>query len=140
MSVALLLITHAPVGQAMLQAATGTLGKLSLPTAVLDVLLDEDPAQTLQQAEALLNDIDEGDGVLVLTDMYGSTPSNIAMQLINDKPNSYLISGINLPMLIRTFNYATLPVEELAKKAFSGGGHGIHLQPSMARGEKLNHA
>ncbi len=127
MSVALLIIAHAPTGSALLEAATTTLGSLPLPLAVLDIEPDADPQQIQQQAEQLLAELDQGDGVLLLTDLYGSTPSNIASRLL--QPGRLLLSGLSLPMLIRTMNYATLPLDELAQKAADGGRDGILLNP-----------
>ena len=68
--------------------------------------------------------LDHGQGVLILTDIYGSTPSNIACAL-STKENVRIISGINLPMLIRVLNYPNLELDELVLKAISGGQEGI---------------
>lgn len=140
MSVALLIITHAPLGSATLEAATGTLGRTPLAVAVMDVLPDADPQQEQQRAETLLADLDQGDGVLLFTDLYGSTPSNIACRLLQPGRARRLLSGLSLPMLIRTLNYAELPLEELAQKALSGGHDGILMQPDVAQGAQLDHA
>ncbi|CAK0770012.1 hypothetical protein CCP3SC15_4060003 [Gammaproteobacteria bacterium] len=72
--------------------------------------------------------LDQGDGVLVLTDMYGSTPSNIACRLDSEKVR--IVAGVNLPMLIRVLNYSYLSLEDLTNKAISGGRDGIiHCRP-----------
>lgn len=140
MSVALLIITHAPLGNAILTAATGTLGGISLPVAVMDITLDADPQQELQRAEALLSELDQGDGILLFTDLYGSTPSNIACRLLRPGRPLRLLTGLSLPMLIRTLNYAKLPLDKLAEKALSGGHNGILMQPKVAQEAQLNHA
>jgi len=140
MTVALLIIAHAPLGSATLTAARGTLGESPLPVAVMDITYDADPQQEQQRAETLLVELDQGDGVLVLTDLYGSTPCNIASRLLQPGRAIHLISGLSLPMLIRTMNYPTLPLGELAQKALSGARDGILIQPPVATEEQLNHA
>jgi PTS system mannose-specific IIA component len=140
MSVGLLIITHSPLGGATLAAASGTLGSTPLPVAVLDITPDDDPQQQQQRAEALLLQLDEGDGVLILTDLYGATPSNIASRLLQQERKVCLLSGLSLPMLIRTMNYPDLPLEELAQKAQSGAHDGILLQPGVAPEGHLEHA
>jgi PTS system ascorbate-specific IIA component len=80
--------------------------------------------QALEMAEAL----NEGDGVLVLTDLFGSTPANIAGSL-QSHPWVRVLAGINLPMLVRVLNYPGLPLEEMAAKAESGGQEGVILCP-----------
>jgi PTS system mannose-specific IIA component len=133
MSVALLIITHAPLGSVTLTVATDTLGQSPLPVAAMDIALDADPQQELQRAEQLLNELDQGDGVLLFTDLYGSTPSNIACRLLQPERQLRLVTGLNLPMLIRTMNYAELPLDKLAEKALSGGHDGIRIQPEVAQ-------
>lgn len=140
MSVGILIISHAPLGNAMRQVATGTLGQLPLSVAVLDIVADTEPQQALQRAESLLHELDQGEGVLLFTDLFGSTPSNIACRLLQPGRELRLISGLSLPMLIRTMNYAELPLDELVQKALSGGHDGILLQPQVATEEQLNHA
>lgn len=124
MSVALLLIAHAPLGQALLDVTRGTLGDLPLSHALLDVVRDTDPELVRRQAREWVTTLDQGDGVLVLTDIYGSTPSNIACAL-QDAENVRIVAGLNLPMMIRVMNYAGLDLEQLAYKAISGGHDGI---------------
>ena len=129
MTVALLIITHAPFGKAALEATFGTLGQLPLPTRVMDVQRDCDPEQARERARQYLQELDQGSGVLILTDLYGATPSNIASSLIGDDHQAILISGLNLPMLIRVMNYAGDDLQSLAEKALSGGHSGIFMYP-----------
>jgi PTS system ascorbate-specific IIA component len=123
MTVGILLITHENVGQALLDNASATLGMCPLASESVCVSRACEPDLMRQHAQQLCNDLDQGHGVLILTDMYGSTPSNIACSLKGD--NTRVISGINLPMLIRVFNYPSLSLDELAEKALSGGREGI---------------
>lgn len=124
MSVGLLLITHNTIGSALLETATNMLGHCPLLTETLAVVPDSDPSELRGQAEAMLEDLNQGDGVLILTDMYGSTPSNIATSL-GKHGRVAVISGVNLPMLVRLLNYPHLGMETLVSKALSGGCDGI---------------
>lgn len=139
MSVSLLIVAHAPLGQAVLDAAVGTLGRNPLNTGVLDVVRDVEPDIAMIQVQRLVEELDEGDGVLVLTDIYGSTPSNIACSLLQ-REHIRIVTGLNLPMLIRVMNYADLDLPALTDKAFSGGHDGILLREPEICKEKRNHA
>ncbi len=124
MTVGLLIITHSGLGEALLDTARQILGHLPLTVRLLAVHEDEDPSECLSGARTLAAELDQGAGVLVLTDLYGSTPSNIANQLL-DHPRLHVVSGVNLPMLMRVMNYPGLTVQDLVKKAVSGGKDGI---------------
>ena len=125
MTVGLLIITHDHIGSDLVDTATTMLGVCPLATEVLPVSKNcGDPENLLHKARQLLETLDQGHGVLVLTDIYGSTPSNIANSLL-DGDRVKVISGINLPMLIRVLNYPRLNLAELTEKAVSGGRDGI---------------
>jgi len=124
MSAGLLIITHNDIGEQLLNTATTMLDTCPLPAAAIAINTDCNPDNTIKQALQLVDELDSGEGVLVLTDMYGSTPSNIANQL-SDGHHVVVVTGINLPMLIRVLNYPRLNLEQLADKAGSGGHDGI---------------
>jgi len=124
MTVNVLIVTHDNVGHALLEAATNTLGFCPLTAEILPIRSNCDPDTFIKQANLKTLELDHGEGVLILTDIYGSTPANIACAL-SDKENVRIISGINLPMLIRVLNYPNLPLDELVLKAISGGKEGI---------------
>ncbi len=128
MSVALLTITHDHIGANLLATAQGMLMSCPLATAHLEVPLTADPDYILRQAQGLAQELNGGDGVLILTDIYGATPTNIALRLLAE-PNVRVISGLNLPMLIRVLNYPGLDLDGLAAKALSGGRDGIMVAP-----------
>lgn len=127
MSVGLLIITHGHIGEQLLETAKSMLGICPLQTAHLVVSGACDPDRLLEQAQRWCAELDGGDGVLVLTDMYGSTPSNIANRLLVGQANVRVIAGINLPMLVRVLNYPSLDLHELVTKALTGGHDGILL-------------
>jgi PTS system mannose-specific IIA component len=120
----LLLITHGRLGDDMLDTAKEILTACPLATASIAVNSNSDPDQLLETANRLCDDLDNGDGVLILTDLYGSTPSNIANRLV-DTHNASVISGANLPMLLRILNYPEMSLEALCDKAASGARDGI---------------
>lgn len=124
MNVGMLLITHGQLGRALVDTAASTLGFCPLDTAVLSISPDSDPALVEEKARYLARQLENGDGVLVLTDIYGSTPANIACRLLGEHQVE-VVTGVNLPMLIRMFNYPSLSLPELAEKAISGGLDGI---------------
>ena len=121
--VGLLIITHNNVGGALFDAAICVLGQCPLPYEILPISQNSDPEERLKKAHANLEKLHQGDGILVVTDMFGSTPSNIATKLAAE--NVTIITGLNLPMLIRIMNYPNLPLEKLANKAVSGGQTGV---------------
>ncbi|MEW8336245.1 MAG: PTS fructose transporter subunit IIA [Candidatus Thiodiazotropha sp.] len=124
MTIGLLLITHSRIGEAILETAGKMLEGAPLAVETLPIGIDSNPEQLLAKAGELINRLDQGHGVLVFTDMYGSTPSNIAYSLA-EQGRVNVISGINLPMLIRTLNYQTMDLDALTEKALSGGKEGI---------------
>jgi len=124
MTVSILLITHDSVGQSLIVAAINILGFCPLTADLLPVPFDSDPEKIIKEAKEKIQHINKGDGVLILTDIYGSTPGNIACSLLKED-NIRVISGINLPMLIRVLNYPKLDLDDLALKAASGGKEGI---------------
>ncbi|APZ43940.1 PTS sugar transporter subunit IIA [Acidihalobacter ferrooxydans] len=124
MSVGILLITHGNIGGDLADTARNVLGADPLAIAQLSVTPSDNPDQVLEKAKTLCRQLDEGDGVLVITDMFGSTPSNIACRL-NQLPGVRILAGLNLPMLIRVLNYPTLSLDALCAKALSGGHDGV---------------
>src|SRR3569832_908086 len=100
------------------------LGMYPLMDSHLPVIPACDPQAKVQQGRALVRDHNHGDGVLVLSDKYGSTPSIIAARLAADV-QVMVVCGVNLPMLVRVMNYPRLSLQDLADKAESGGRDGI---------------
>jgi PTS system ascorbate-specific IIA component len=124
MKVGILLITHGNIGDALLRTAVDVLGVCPLSVLALAAPPGCNPEEIYQRAREATSQLDSGDGVLVLTDLYGSTPSNIACRL-RKLVHVRVISGLNLPMLIRILNYPDLDLDELAHKAVTGGRDGV---------------
>jgi PTS system ascorbate-specific IIA component len=93
-------------------------------TACIEIPMDADIDSMKHQVANALTELSTDEGVLILTDSYGSTPCNIANEFL-DSENRTLISGLNLPMLVRVMNYRTLPLAELKDVAIDGGKRGI---------------
>ncbi len=129
MSVGVLLITHPGVGSAMLHIASRIVDGSKLTVKCLEVPPDVALKPMCEHARTLLNRLDHGSGVLVLTDLFGATPHNIASELACDNPTMSVLSGLNLPMLLRVFNYPNDDLDALASKAAEGGSRGITTCP-----------
>ena len=124
MSVKVLIISHLDIGHALLNAAKSAYSdELPIAISTVEVQPDTDPVHLAAELRRVTKSLDDGDGVLVLADLFGSTPCNIARSL--DNHNITIITGFNLPMLMRVLNYAHLPLKELADKAVEGGKNGI---------------
>lgn len=127
--IGILLVSHGAFGESLIHCASHVLGKRPLYVRQVGVTVHDDPEEILPVAEDLIRFLDQGQGVLVMTDIYGATPSNIAARLL--KPGSVEgIAGVNLPMLIRALTYRAEPLETVVAKALSGGTEGVTRMPA----------
>jgi PTS system ascorbate-specific IIA component len=124
MTVGLLLITHENFGDLSLQIIKTILGVCPLETKSLSVPFDANPDTIYAEATRYVEMLNYGEGVLILTDLYGATPSNIAHRLVKDGKVA-IVTGLNLSMLMRVLNYPNLSLEELVDKASHGGSEGV---------------
>ena len=124
---AILLIAHAPLANALRQCALHVFPDCEAVVAAIDVQPNLSPDETLAMARIALEQLGslpQVNGVLVLTDIFGATPSNVAQKLV-DGSGSRLITGVNLPMLLRTVSYRHEPLEALVSRAVVGGTQGV---------------
>ena len=122
--VGILIVSHGAFGESLIHSASHVLGKRPLYLRQLGVTVHDDPDALIPVAEDLIRFLDQGAGVLVLTDIYGATPSNIAGRLL--KPGRVEgLAGVNLPMLIRALTYRDEPLLAMREKAFSGATEGV---------------
>lgn len=122
--VGILIVAHGAFGETLIHCAAHVLGKRPLRVRQVGITVHDDPEAILPQAQDLVRQLDSGDGVLVLTDMLGATPSNIATRLL--EPGRVAgVSGVSLPMLVRALTYRDEPLERVVDKAVSGGYQGI---------------
>jgi PTS system ascorbate-specific IIA component len=96
----------------------------------IGVTVRDDPQQILAQAINVVNQLDQGDGVLVLSDLYGATPSNLACKLLIPGRVEG-VAGVNLPMLVRALTYRNDPLRVVVGKAMSGGVEGVVQMPAI---------
>ena len=125
--VAILVVAHQPLASALAQSVTHVYSaceQQNRDISVLDVVPDDDVGATVERARTLIDKIDTGDGVLVLTDAFGATPGNVASRLAQPGRIS-VIAGVNLPMLLRAVCYRNGALADLVEKALAGGTQGV---------------
>ena len=126
--IGVLLVTHGEIGKALLESAAQILGAAQLQTATLSVWRQDDPEDLALRARELLQGIDAGDGVLVLTDIFGATPGNVVSRVLEDGRIEG-VSGASLPMLLRVLTSRNgAPKDALrsaVQRALSGGAEGV---------------
>jgi PTS system ascorbate-specific IIA component len=127
MNTSILIISHFDIGTALLNAVKTTYGKetLPLPIFIFEVKHDVDLEKTIPEIKTFVSDLQKkSESILILTDLFGATPCNIALALAQTE-KIRIVSGLNLPMLIRVMNYPHLNLEQLVKVALQGGQAGI---------------
>ena len=124
MTCGILLVTHPGVGTALLDVATRLLRHLPLKTEAFEVPFDADMDVLLPLASAALRRVDSGQGVLILTDLYGASPSNLAGQLARLGTPARRFSALSLPMLLRVMNYPEQGLDQLPATAAAGTRNG----------------
>jgi PTS system ascorbate-specific IIA component len=128
--IGILIVSHGTFGESLIHSASHVLGKRPLFLRQLGVTVHDDPDAILPVAEDLIRFLDQGQGVLVLTDIYGATPSNIASRLLA-AGRVEGIAGVNLPMLIRALTYRDEPLAEVLEKSLTGAVEGVlRMQPN----------
>ncbi|MEO8169401.1 MAG: PTS fructose transporter subunit IIA [Oxalobacteraceae bacterium] len=121
--IGILLLTHAPLGQAFIEAATHVFRSRPEHVEAIDVVADQDPLEVQRLAEAAIARLDDGSGVLVITDVMGGTPSNCCNQL-SLPGHIEVIAGISLPMLLRALTYRQDTLDVVVEMALAGGQNG----------------
>jgi PTS system ascorbate-specific IIA component len=135
MSNRILIIAHAPLAQALRDCAMHVYPECAADVIALDVLPNAQPEDTLDQAiKAAGTALNEG--LLVLTDIFGATPANVAQKLVLGS-NAKLIAGVNLPMLFRSVCYRHETLDALVGRALTGGTQGV-MQVAIAAPQNQN--
>ena len=122
--IGILIVSHGAFGESLIHSASHVLGRRPLYLRQVGVTVHDDPDAILPVAEDLVRHLDQGDGVLVMTDIFGATPSNIAARLLRPGRVEGL-AGVNLPMLIRALTYRDEPLATVLAKALSGATEGV---------------
>lgn len=127
--IGILLVTHGSFGESLIQNVCHVLNKRPPLIAQLGVAAQDDPLDVLPLARLLLREVDGGEGVLVMTDVFGATPANLALKLL--EPGRFEgVSGLSLPMLLRALTYRERGMETMLQKAISGAHDGVVKLPA----------
>ena len=126
--IGILIIAHGALGECLIHCASHVMGRRPPRQRQIGVTVHDDPELILSHARELVRDLDDGSGILVLSDICGATPCNIASRLV--QPGRIeLVSGVSLPMLVRALTYREEPLENVLQKAMVGGVNGVmHLE------------
>ncbi len=122
--IGILIVAHGDLGHSLIECATHVMGIRPPKLEHFGIQTDDDPCAMLPKMETAVENLDEGDGVLILSDIYGATPCNIVSKLLKDD-KVIGIAGVNLPMLVRALTYRNGDLNALAEKALSGGQQGV---------------
>ncbi len=118
--IGILLVTHNGLGDSLVDCVRHVLGYVPTNLDVLPVQADDDPQRKEDEGRALIAQLDTGNGVLLLSDMFGATPCNIARRLY--QPGRVEgVCGVNLPMLLRAVCHGNKPLAEAAQMALQSG-------------------
>lgn len=118
--IGILLITHNGLGDSLIDCVRHVTGAMPPNLKSFSILAEDDPQRKEVEVIALIKRLDSGNGVLILTDLYGATPSNIAHRLC--QPGRIEgVSGVNLPMLLRVVCSAEITLAEMVRRAVQGG-------------------
>ena len=127
--IGILLVTYGSFGESLIQNVCHVLNKRPPLIAQLGVAAQDDPLDILPLARLLLREVDGGEGVLVMTDVFGATPANLALKLL--EPGRFEgVSGLSLPMLLRALTYREKGMETMLQKAISGAHDGVVKLPA----------
>lgn len=122
--IGLLIVAHGKLGESLIQAATFVLGQRPEQLAALDLMAFGQPETMFEETQRLINALDDGQGVLILADLFGSTPCNtICKQLQTERVAA--VAGINLPMLLKAATSRTLPLAQLTEEVVRSGHNSV---------------
>jgi PTS system ascorbate-specific IIA component len=126
--IGILIVTHGEIGTSLLESASQILGQRPAQVCTLSVWRHDDPDDLVLRAREMMNQIDAGNGVLILTDIFGATPGNVVSKLLADGRVEG-VSGVSLPMLLRVLTGrnggAPVSLAVLVQRAMSGGAEGL---------------
>lgn len=122
--IGVLILGQKDFAEGLIQAVEHTLGKRPPAIEAAGIDYNEAPEQIAEMVRRQVERVDQGDGVVILADIYGTTHTNVARHLLR-RGRVELISGASLPMLLRTLTYRNLKMDELIDRALSGGFNGI---------------
>ncbi len=129
--IGLVVVGHGDLPQALLGAAESVLGDVTQMQAIC-LRPDSDPNAISGEIEAAMREVDSGEGVLIMTDMMGGTPTNAALAMLNH-PNVEVVTGVNLPMLLKMPFLKDKTVREAAEFLVGYGRRNLAQPAEMLR-------
>ncbi len=128
----MLILAHDALPDSLVEAVTHVLGARPPQFEAFSVAASDDPLDLLPAAREAVRRLDTGEGVVIFSDICGATPCNLAGRL-SESGHIEVISGVNLPMLVRAFTYRAQGMEIMITKAVSGGRDGVlHIELDAA--------
>lgn len=122
--IGILVVTHEDLGAHLIRCACHVIGMHPPQLGYLSVFIENKPEAILTEGRRLIQQLDSGDGVVILSDMLGATPCNVASRLV--QPGKVeCIAGVNLPMLVRVLTYRHESLSAVVEKGLSGGQRGV---------------
>lgn len=130
--IGILVAAHGSLGESLIECAAYVLGQRPEHLLALDLSEPADPEQLLAEARAKVAQLDEGEGVLVLTDIYGATPCNTVRRLV-EPGRVEAVAGVSVPMLLKAITYRREALNQLADRVVQGAHEGtFHIHPECA--------
>lgn len=126
--IGILLVAHGDLGGSLIDCAVYVLGRRPERLASINLTAFSGTDAMLAGARAKLDQLDEGEGVLVLADVYGATPCNTICRLLDD-PRVEVVAGVNVPMLLKVLTYRHSDLQTLADRAANGARDGAFRVP-----------
>lgn len=122
--IGILIITHGTLGESLIHSVSHVMGEQPAMLQQFSISAHDDPVTMLPQAQKMAEELDDGQGVLILSDIYGATPCNLVTKLLR-AGRIEGVAGVNLPMLVRVLTYRNGSLDKLVEKAVSGGREGV---------------
>ncbi len=122
--IGILIITHGTLGESLIHSVSHVMGTRPPMLQQFSISAHDDPDTVMPQAQKIVESLDDGHGVLILSDIYGATPCNLVTKLLQAE-HIEGVAGVNLPMLVRVLTYRNGNLDKLVEKAVSGGREGV---------------
>ena len=133
--VSVLVVTHGNLAEELVRATRRIVGEVGR-LAALTIGWDDDVSAARQKIESAVSGLDDGDGVVVLTDMFGGTPTNLSLSFLKEG-RVEIVTGVNLPMLIKFTNLREkLPLSEVASRLSDQGRKSIQVASEILKSER----
>lgn len=134
--IGILLVTHANLGNTLIETVEFISGKKETQLSAVSINIQEDPESLRKKITKGIQDVKTGNGVIILTDMFGGTPSNLSYSFL-EEGQVEVISGVNLPILLKAVNArAKMNMETLTAALVEHGKKSISFASGILKGSK----